>query len=81
MGAGPEDPELLMTVPNTVPTLAWCLGTRIRMSTTTAAPATCHQTEMLLMTANRWLEKMFTSAAMARMPRKYRKIRVRLPAV
>ena len=35
-----------------------------------AAPSTCHQTEMLLKMPSRWLEKMLTSAAMTRMPRK-----------
>ena len=38
-----------------------------RMTTMTVAPMTCHQTEMLLSTASRWLEKMLTRAARPRM--------------
>ena len=34
---------------------------------TAAAPATCHQTEMLFRIASKWLEKMFTTEAMTRM--------------
>src|SRR4051794_11680112 len=46
-------PELLILVLNTQP-IAWCVfGTNARIAITTAAPATCHQTEMLLMTAMR----------------------------
>ena len=37
------------------------------MRMTAAAPTTCHHTEMLLMTANRWLEKMLMIADSARM--------------
>ena len=45
---------------------------------TAAAPTTCHHTEMLLMIASRWLEKMLTIAAIARMTRNIRNTRVRL---
>ena len=39
----------------------------MRISTMMAAPSTCHQTEMLLKMASRWLEKMLTAPAMAKM--------------
>ena len=46
-------PELLNRSVKTKPAL-WCWsGTMIRMSTTTAAPTTCHHTEMLFITAIR----------------------------
>ena len=40
------------------------------MSTIAAAPITCQHTETLLKMPSRWLEKMLTTAAMARMARK-----------
>ncbi len=46
---------------------------------TAAAPNTCHHTDTLLTMASRWLEKMFTMAAITRMPMKNRKIVFRLP--
>ena len=45
---------------------------------TAAAPATCHHTEMLLMTASRWDEKMLMVADNARMTRKMKNVLVRL---
>jgi hypothetical protein len=60
-------PVLLTVVANTSLKLACRLGSRIRMRMTAAAPTTCHHTEMLLMTANRWLEKMLMIADSARM--------------
>ena len=45
----------------------------------TAAPITCHHTEVLLKIDSRWLEKMLTREAMNRIPRKNRKIVLRLP--
>ena len=49
------------------------------MSTTAAAPKTCHHTDTLLTMARRWLEKMLTTAAIIRMATKNRKIVLRLP--
>src|ERR1700736_4579344 len=54
--APPNMPLLLMVLANTSEKLACCAGTRNRIRMTAAAPATCHQTETLLMTASRWLE-------------------------
>ena len=45
---------------------------------TAAAPMTCHHTEMLLMTASRWLEKMLIVATTTRMTRNMMNVRVRL---
>ena len=45
---------------------------------TAAAPATCHHTEMLLMTASRCDEKMLMSAETARMTTNMMKVLVRL---
>ena len=45
---------------------------------TAAAPATCHHTEMLLMTASRCDEKMLISADTARMTTNNMKVLVRL---
>ena len=59
----PKKPVLLTVCVKTDETLAWWSGTKTRISTTAAAPATCHHTEMLFSTASRWLEKMLTSAA------------------
>jgi hypothetical protein len=66
----PKNPVLLTVWVNTDEALAWWLGRKMRMSTTAAAPNTCHHTDTLLMTASRWLEKMLTSAASARMATK-----------
>ena len=63
----PNMPLLLMVLANTSLKLACCSGTRNRIRITAAAPATCHHTEMLLMTASRWLEKMLMIAETARM--------------
>ena len=71
-------PLLLIVWANTSEKLAWWSGTRNRMTMTAAAPATCHHTETLLMIASRWLEKMFTTAAMARMITNMMKTLVRL---
>ena len=49
------------------------------MRTTAAAPKTCHHTDTLLTMASSWLEKMLTTAAIARMATKNRKIVFRLP--
>ena len=76
--APPNIPLLLMVLANTSPTLAWCSGTRNRIAITAAAPATCHHTEMLLMTASRWLEKMLMTATTTRMIRNITKTRLRL---
>ena len=56
-----KNPVLLTCVLKTSPTLWWWLGTKSRIPTTNVAPATCHQTEMLLKMARRWLLKMFTN--------------------
>ena len=53
-------------------------GTRNRIAMTAVAPATCHHTEMLLMMANRWLEKILMTAAVTRMIRNITKTRLRL---
>ena len=76
--APPNIPLLLMVVANTSPKLACCSGTRNRIRITAAAPTTCHHTEMLLMTASRWLEKMLMSAEIARMITKRMNVLVRL---
>ena len=55
--APPNMPLLLMVLANTSEKLACCSGTRNRITITAAAPATCHHTEMLLMTASRWLTR------------------------
>src|SRR6195952_2388631 len=60
-------PVLLIVLAKTSCRLAWWAGTRTRMRMTAAAPATCHQTETLLSTASRWLEKMLMTEAMTRM--------------
>ena len=64
--APPSYPELLIRSVNTQLMLWWWSGTTIRISTMSAAPATCHHTDTLLMTARRWLEKMLASAASTR---------------
>ena len=46
-----------------------------------AAPKTCHQTEMLLSLASRWLEKMLAKAVSVKITRKYTKIVERFPGV
>src|SRR5690349_12257831 len=63
----PNMPLLLIVLANTSPRLACCSGSTHSNRITTAAPATCHHTEMLLMMASRWLEKMLMMADMARM--------------
>src|SRR6476620_2943214 len=73
-----NSPLLLIVWANTSEKLAWWSGTRNRITMTAAAPTTCHHTEMLLMTASRWLEKMFTTAATARMMRNMMNTLVRL---
>ena len=45
---------------------------------TAAAPATCHHTETLLITASRWDEKMLISAEIAKMTMNSTNVRVRL---
>ncbi len=75
----PKRPVLLTVPPNTSPIEAWWLPfcrKNHRMMTITAAPITCHHTEMLLSTASRWLEKMLTTAASARMIANSMKTRV-----
>ena len=62
----PKNPVLLTVWVNTDEKLAWCLGRKIRIRTTAAAPNTCHHTLTLLMIARRWLEKMLTSDAKKR---------------
>ena len=74
----PNIPLLLMVLANTSEKLACCSGTRNRMPITAAAPTTCHHTEMLLMTASRWLEKMLMIATTTRMTRNITNVRVRL---
>ena len=74
----PNMPVLLMVFANTSEKLACCSGRKIRIRITAAAPATCHHTEMLLMTASRWLEKMLMIAEIARMTTNNTKMRVRL---
>jgi hypothetical protein len=74
----PKKPVLFTVCVNTEENDAWCLGAASRMSTTVAAPATCHHTEMLFRIASSWLEKMFTRAASARMIAKITKTRLRL---
>ena len=74
----PKNPVLLTVLANTSPRLAWCSGTRMRMRMTAAAPATCHHTEMLLMTASRCDEKMLMVADSARMITKMMNVLVRL---
>ncbi len=54
-------PELLKVSVNTKLALWWSSGTSRTMSTTTAAPTTCHHTEMLFISAIRWLLKMLAS--------------------
>src|SRR5689334_4840080 len=56
-------PELLIRSVKTKLNDWWVLGRTISRTTTMAAPATCHHTEMLLMIASRWLLKMLASAA------------------
>ena len=74
----PNMPLLLMVLANTSPKLACCVGMAHRMTITAAAPATCHHTETLLMTASRWDEKMLMSAEIAKMTMKSTNVRVRL---
>ncbi len=74
----PKNPVLLTVVANTVEKLACCSGISHRITMTAAAPMTCHHTEMLLMTASRWLEKMLMTATTTRMIRNIQKVRVRL---
>ena len=74
----PNMPLLLMVLAKTSQKLACCSGTRNRIRITAAAPATCHHTEMLLMTASRWLEKMLMIAETARMTTNRMNVRVRL---
>ena len=69
-----------MTVePKTSPMEAWVVPSarkNHRTSTMTVAPMTCHHTETLLSTASRWLEKMFKTAASARMTKNRMNTRV-----
>ena len=58
--------------------LACCSGIRNRIAMTIAAPATCHHTETLLMTASRCDEKMLMVAESARMTTKMMNVLVRL---
>ena len=51
--APPKIPLLLTVRAKTSPKLAWRSGTSARIAITAPAPATCHHTEMLLMTASR----------------------------
>ena len=51
---------------------------RNRIRITAAAPATCHHTETLLMTASRWDEKMLMVAETARMITNRMNVLVRL---
>src|ERR1700682_685292 len=74
----PNIPLLLMVLANTSEKLACCSGTRNRIRITAAAPATCHHTETLLMTASRWDEKMLIVAEIARMITKIMNVLVRL---
>ena len=74
----PNKPVLLTVLANTSPKLACCSGTRIRIPMTIAAPATCHHTEMLLITASRCDEKMLMVADNARMTTKMTNVLVRL---
>ena len=71
-------PVLLTVVAKTSPKLACRLGMIHRIATTATAPATCHHTEMLLMTASKWLEKMLMSAEITRMMTNRMNVRVRL---
>src|SRR5262245_61481460 len=63
----PNMPLLLIVFANTSPKLACCSGMAHRITITTAAPATCHHTETLLMMASRCAEKMLMIADIARM--------------
>ena len=76
----PKNPVLFtVCVKTALTTLAWWLGHEDQdQRRPTAAPATCHHTEMLFRIASRWLEKMFTSAASTSTTRKMRNTRVRL---
>ena len=74
----PNMPLLLTVRAKTSPTVAWRSGTRKRIAITAAAPATCHHTEMLLITASRWLEKMLMTATTTRMIRNIANTRRRL---
>ena len=76
--APPNIPLLLIVFANTSEKFACCLGTRSRIAMTAVAPATCHHTEMLLITASRWLEKMLMVATATRMIRNITKTRWRL---
>ena len=71
-------PVLLTVVAKTVLKLACCSGIRNRIRITIAAPATCHHTDTLLMTASRCDEKMLMVADNARMIRKMMNVLVRL---
>src|ERR1700686_2969066 len=75
----PKKPVLFTVEVNTIEALAWWAGMKARMRTRAAAPKTCHHTEMLLIQARRWLEKMLTTAAVTRMPTKNKKMVFRLP--
>src|SRR5690242_18567915 len=74
----PKKPVLFTVSVNTDDRLAWWLGAKARMSTTAAAPKTCHHTEMLFRIASRWLEKMFTNATSTSTTRKITNTRLRL---
>ena len=76
--APPNIPLLLTVRAKTSPRVACRSGTRARIAITVAAPATCHQTETLLITASRWLEKMLMAATTARMIRNITNTRWRL---
>src|SRR4051812_1441530 len=54
------NPELLIRSVKTNDRLWWVSGVKISTRTTIAAPNTCHQTEMLLITASRCELKMFS---------------------
>src|SRR5215217_1844222 len=76
--APPNMPLLLIVLANTSPKLACCSGMAHRITITAAAPATCHHTETLLMTAKRCEEKMLMSAEIAKMTTNSTKVRFRL---
>ena len=75
----PNMPLLLMVLANTSEKLACCSGMKPSGSAiTAAAPATCHHTETLLMTASRCDEKMLMIAEAARMITNRMNVLVRL---
>ena len=55
----------------------WLSGSTTRITTMTAAPMTCHHTEMLFISAIRWPPKMFKEAVRASTTKNIQNTRVR----